>query len=103
MLCYHSDGDKDAYCVHTHGLLVGTLDNFKPNAYHVHIKILRYASIFQSYVYPDKTAQPSFYKNTKIAQVCFPILCETCCLVKTTDQSQNVCREGEPDFDFSIL
>ena len=34
-----SDGDKDAYCVCTHGLLVGTHDNFKPNAYRVHIKI----------------------------------------------------------------
>ena len=33
-----------------------------------------------------------FIKNTKIAQVCFPIWCETCCLMKTIDQSQNVCR-----------
>ena len=25
------DGDKDVYCVCTHGLLVGTHGNFKPN------------------------------------------------------------------------
>ena len=34
-----SDGDKDVYCVWTHGLLVGTHGNFKPNVYSVHIKI----------------------------------------------------------------
>ena len=58
---------------------------------------------FQSYEYPDKTDRESFYRNTKIAQICFPVWCETSCLVKMTDQSQNVCREGEPGFDFSIF
>ena len=35
----HSDADKDAYCVCTHGLLVGKHGNFKPSAYRVHIKV----------------------------------------------------------------
>ena len=33
-----SDGDKDVHCVCTHGLLVGTHGNFKPNMYRVQIK-----------------------------------------------------------------
>ena len=36
---YPSDGDKDAYGICTHGLLVGTHGNFKLNAYRVNIEI----------------------------------------------------------------
>ena len=39
ILTGYSDGDKDAYCVCMHGLLVGMHGNFKPNVYRVHIKI----------------------------------------------------------------
>ena len=31
-----SDGDKDVYCICTHGLLIDTHGNFKPSVYRVH-------------------------------------------------------------------
>ena len=33
----------------------------------------------------------------------FPIRCETCCLLKMTYRSHNVCNESELEFDFSVL
>ena len=32
----------------------------------------------------------------------FPIRCVTCCLMKSTYQSQNVCREDKPNSEFSV-